>query len=99
MVISLEINRKSLIESVHVSIDENLIKRLIEEYVKMAKSITKNSNVTNMRDLLKQQLNTDSNNKTTSEEFSRVAEMAMNIKEFYQKKVHIGLWTMVRTLY
>ena len=82
----MEINRKSLIESVHVSIDENLIKRLIEEYVKMAKSITKNSNVTNMRNLLKQQLNTDSNNKTTSEEFSRVAEMAMNIKEFYQKK-------------
>ena len=55
----MEINRKSLIESVHVSIDENL---------------------------LKQQLNTDSNNKTTSEEFSRVAEMTMNIKEFYQKK-------------
>lgn len=44
----MEINRKSLIESVHVSIDENLIKRLIEEYVKMAKSITKNSNITNM---------------------------------------------------
>ena len=82
----MEINRKNLIENVSVNIDENLIKILVEEYVKMAKSITKNSNVTNMRNLLKQQLNTDSNNKTTSEEFSRVPEMAMNIKEFYQKK-------------
>lgn len=82
----MEINRKNLIENVLVNIDENLIKILIEEYVKMAKSITKNSNVTNIRNLLKQQLNTDSNNKTTSEEFSRVPEMAMNIKEFYQKK-------------
>ena len=63
----MEINRKSLVENVHVCIDENLIKTLIEEYVKMAKSITKNSNVTNMRNLLKQQLNIDSNNKTTSE--------------------------------
>ena len=95
----MEKNRKSLVENVHVCIDENLIEKLIEEYVKIAKSISKNSNVTNMRNLLKQQLNTDSNNKTTSEEFSRVTEMAMNIKEFYQKKVHIGLWTMVRTLY
>lgn len=79
----MEINRKSLVENVHVCIDENLIEKLIEEYVKMAKSISKNSNVTNMRNLLKQQLNTDSNNKTTSEEFSQVTEMAMNIKEFY----------------
>ena len=76
----MEINRKSLIENVSVNIDENLIKILVQEYVKMAKSITKNSNVTNMRNLLKQQLNTDSNNKTTSEEFSRVSEMAMNIQ-------------------
>lgn len=82
----MEINRKNLIENVSVNIDENLIKILVQEYVKMAKSITKNSNVTNMRNLLKQQLNTDSNNKTTSEEFSRVSEMAMNIKEYYQKK-------------
>lgn len=82
----MEINRKNLVENVSVNIDENLIKILVQEYVKMAKSITKNSNVTNMRNLLKQQLNTDSNNKTTSEEFSRVSEMAMNIKEYYQKK-------------
>lgn len=58
---------------------------LIEEYVKKAKSISKNSNVTNMWNLLKQQLNTDSNTKTISEEFSWVIEMSMNIKEFYQK--------------
>ena len=54
MVISLEKNRKSLVENVHVCIDENLIEKLIEEYVKIAKSISKNSNVTNMRNLLKQ---------------------------------------------
>ena len=81
----MEINRKDLMERVSVKIDESLIERLIKEYVKMAKSITKNSNVTNIRNLFKQQLNTDSNNKTTSEEFSQVTEMAMNIKEFYQK--------------
>lgn len=52
--ISLEKNRKSLVENVHVCIDENLIEKLIEEYVKIAKSISKNSNVTNMRNLLKQ---------------------------------------------
>ena len=54
----MEKNRKSLVENVHVCIDENLIEKLIEklieEYVKMAKSISKNSNVTNMRNLLKQ---------------------------------------------
>lgn len=82
----MEITRKNLIENVSVNIDENLVKILVEEYVKMAKSITKYSNVTNMRNLFKQQLNTDSNNKTTYEEFSRVYEMAMNIKEYYQKK-------------
>ena len=79
----MEINRKNLIENVRVNIDENLMKRLVEEYIQMAKSITKNFNVMNIRNLFKKQLNTDFNNKTTSEEFSRVTEMAMKIKEYY----------------
>ena len=82
----MEINRKNLIENVRVNIDENLMKRLVEEYIQMAKTITKNFNVMNIRNLFKKQLNTDFNNKTTSEEFSRVTEMAMKIKEYYQKK-------------
>ncbi len=82
----MEINRKDLMEKVCVKIDENLIERLIKEYAKMAKSMTKKANVPNVRNLFKQQLNTDSNNKTTGEEFSRVTEMVTNIREFYRKK-------------
>lgn len=80
----MEINRGNLIQNVSLKIDESLVEQVVLEYAKMAKSLTMNFNVSNLRDLLKQQLNTDSNNKTSSADFEKVSQMAMQIRTFYQ---------------
>lgn len=80
----MEINRENLIQNISLKIDESLVEKVVLEYVKMVKSLTINSNVSNLRNLLKQQLNTDLDNKTSSADFEKVSQMAIQIRTFYQ---------------
>ena len=81
----MEINRANLIKNVSLKIDESLVEKVVSQYVKMAKALTINYNIRSLRNLLKNQLNTDFNNKTSNSDFEKVSQTAGQIREFYQR--------------
>ena len=81
----MEINRANLIKNVSLKIDESLVEKVVSQYVKMAKVLTINYNIRSLRNLLKNQLNTDFNNKTSNSDFEKVSQTAGQIREFYQR--------------
>lgn len=82
----MEITKENLITKVGVKIDQNLINKVIESYIKMAKTVNKNRALNDIAKLLKDELNIDESNKTSSSDFAKVGSIAAKIKDFYCAK-------------